>query len=328
MSLRPTFPDPLTIQPLSLPHKQTFILLHGRGSSAANFGPALLSTQIPILTPTSSLASPWLPSALQSHFPHALFIFPNAPRTRATCYRRSRINQWFDCWHVNEDADAQAWLQVDGLRETALYLHGLVRAEAAAVGGLGNVVLGGISQGCAASLVAGLLLEADPAGEERLGAFVGMCGWLPFRSLVGTVEGDADSNVADEGGFDPFERTGSDEQLRDSATVDRVDCARSGPLNSISRLREELEMPCSASSPTYPPIARTPVFMGHGVEDDKVPIGLGRETAERISSAGIPVCWHEYQELGHWFSSAMLADIVHFLKQRSGWDNCPSPKGG
>jgi hypothetical protein len=39
-----------------------------------------------------------------------------------------------------------------------------------------NVVLWGLSQGCAASLVALLTWDGEP-----FGAVVGMCGWLPFR---------------------------------------------------------------------------------------------------------------------------------------------------
>ncbi|KAK3359417.1 hypothetical protein B0T25DRAFT_97573 [Lasiosphaeria hispida] len=64
------FPSPLIIPPLSPPHQQTFILLHGRGSSAAKFGPTLLSSTF---THNNSTA------ALRSTFPHAKFIFPTAP---------------------------------------------------------------------------------------------------------------------------------------------------------------------------------------------------------------------------------------------------------
>jgi acetyl esterase/lipase len=221
---------------------------------------------------------------------------------------------------VAEDADAQPWLQVDGLRETVAYLHGLVRDEAAVVGGLGNVVLGGISQGCAASLVGGLLFEGERE-EERLGGMVGMCGWLPFRRSVrdGRTEGDADvDGLGDEDhSFDPFERAAS-EVLSDAMTTRPGDSVPDALASSITRLREALEMPRQVSK--LRPIASTPIFMGHGTEDEKVPVMLGRDTANRISSTGVRVSWNEYPGLGHWFSSAMLADIVQFLNQNTGWD--------
>lgn len=70
---------------------------------------------------------------------------------------------------------------IDGLRETTAYLHTLIREEIAllraAGGGSRDIVLGGLSQGCAASLVAAALWDGE---EWPLGAVVGMCGWLPF----------------------------------------------------------------------------------------------------------------------------------------------------
>lgn len=72
-------------------------------------------------------------------------------------------------------------LQEPGLRETTAYLHGLLRAEIAVPGGgAADVVLGRLSQGCAAARVALLLWEG-----KRPGAFVGMCGWLPVAARFG-----------------------------------------------------------------------------------------------------------------------------------------------
>src|SRR3569833_3364476 len=83
--------------------------------------------------------------------------------------------QWFDGWHLTEPTKREE-LQIVGLQETIPFIHELIRAEAAIVGGAGNVVLGGLSQGCAAGLLSVMLWEGGP-----LGAFVGMCGWLPYR---------------------------------------------------------------------------------------------------------------------------------------------------
>jgi predicted esterase len=99
------YPPPLIIQPRALPHKQTFILLHGRGSSGDKFGPVLLDT--PILTaPVSSAdgggtnppddqttSSPPTVQTLATTFPHARFVFPTAARRRATVYNRARTHR-------------------------------------------------------------------------------------------------------------------------------------------------------------------------------------------------------------------------------------------
>lgn len=331
MALQSPFPDPLVVPPLST-HKYTFVLLHGRGSSAANFGPALLSTPIPVCAVRTAVPGTAAVPTLASLFPHAKFIFPTAPRNRATVYKRSIINQWFDCWHINEDPDRDAWLMIEGLQQTTSFLHDLLRREATLVGGTQNVVVGGLSQGCAASLVGALLWEG-----ESLGAFVGMCGWLPYKGAIGAAAGgrdiglDSPGNDQDvddfnpfshspvgggEGDFDPFDRPVSgqaDYTFKLSYENITDPCAR-----AILQLREEIELqdtvPFSSGGPS---VTYTPVFLGHGTEDEKVPIQLGKRSAECLESLGIHTSWHEYQGLGHWYSEDMLADLVHFLLEHT-----------
>lgn len=149
-----------------------YYILHGRVSSGEKFGPALLGT------PISNLELPTgTSSSLADAFPHARFAFPRAARRRATIYRRAFANQWFDNWKLDAPSTDREGLQIAGLCETVSYLHDLLRAEIALVlGGVSSIVFGGLSQGCAASLIALLLWEG-----ESIGADLGMCGWLPFR---------------------------------------------------------------------------------------------------------------------------------------------------
>ncbi|KAK1495124.1 acyl-protein thioesterase [Colletotrichum cuscutae] len=87
-----TFPPPMIIPPLKQPHQQTIILLHGRGSSAKIFAPELLSVPL-----DNSTTSPGLNTCtFRDLLPHTRFVFPTAPRSRATIYRRAIINQWYD----------------------------------------------------------------------------------------------------------------------------------------------------------------------------------------------------------------------------------------
>ncbi|KAK0720327.1 Alpha/Beta hydrolase protein [Lasiosphaeris hirsuta] len=163
----------------------TFILLHGRGSSATKSGLALLSSTF---THDSNSTS-----TLRSTFPHAKFVFPTTTCSRATLYKRSIIHQWFDSWDLtprNErEAHAREWLMIDGLQLTTAYLRVLLWQEVALVpGGAESVVLYGLSRGCAASLMTMLLWDG-----ESLAGVVGMCGWLPFADgMVGVIASSGD----------------------------------------------------------------------------------------------------------------------------------------
>ncbi len=90
-------------------------------------------------------------------------------------------------------------MQIEGLRETSAYIHGLMRDAIEEVGA-GNVVLGGLSQGCAAAFVA--LLTCDREG--MFGTF-GMCGWLPFgRGIEEVATAREAMNCGLEDEHDPF----------------------------------------------------------------------------------------------------------------------------
>lgn len=310
------YPDPLIFEPLQLPHRQTFILLHGRGSWAEKFGPELLRTPIQSAryngektlvddsNDTTGTQKPVM--TLQAAFPHARFVFPTAARRRATIYKRSYIHQWFNNWKLDPPATEREELQIEGLRETTKYLHQLLRAEIAIVpGGAKSVVFGGLSQGCAASLVALLLWEG-----EDFGAVVGMCGWLPFAGrLMAEVRGEEDEQQ-DNGalGFDPFSL--------DACDHDGIGSGATGtPVRrAVTWLKEQLDLPALQLPSELLPVQRIPIFLGHGGRDKKVSIVLGRRASECLSELGAGVCWKEYDDLGHWYSGEMLNDLLNFLQ--------------
>ena|SRR3569833_1600479 len=94
MASRPAFPDPLVIYPVSS-HRYTFIILHGRGSSAQRFGPTLLETPVHPSHAAARTDGSQAPTAdtLRTMFPHAKFVFPTAPPRRAVIYKRVITNQ-------------------------------------------------------------------------------------------------------------------------------------------------------------------------------------------------------------------------------------------
>lgn len=211
------YPTLLTIPPPNNnnQHTHTIILLHGRGSNSERFGHVFLET-----------------TALAQRLPTVKFVFPTARKRRSTVLKRIPIHQWFDNYSL-EDPNTRTELQVEGLEETGCFLRELVDEEvrllreghandandASAVGdGYGRVVIGGVSQGCAAAVFcllggfSSLSKEEDGGddGETRqspLGGFIGMSGWLPFeREIAGLLNGESEDDDDD-----PFSHNDEDE---------------------------------------------------------------------------------------------------------------------
>ncbi|KAF8245434.1 alpha/beta-hydrolase, partial [Wilcoxina mikolae CBS 423.85] len=145
----------LTIPP-SGTHTHTLIFLHGRGDRASIFGPIFTSN----LFRTAS-------------FPGLKLIFPTPPETFSHVYNR-RIRQWFDFWHQTPRGEYSPQL-VEGLKEVVEYVGGLIDEEEKE--GV-EVLLGGLSQGCAVAVMAML------AGGRKVKGVVGMSGWMPFAGEV------------------------------------------------------------------------------------------------------------------------------------------------
>lgn len=291
-SRRYTCQDPLIVPPLA-EHRRTWIILHGRGSNAPKFGTELLATQIPGH------------ESLHSAFPCAKFVFPTASASRATIYKRSIIHQWFDNWSLTHPEDKEE-LQSEGLRKTTLYLHGLLREEIAIIGAK-NVIFGGLSQGCAASLIAMLLWDGEP-----LGAVFGLCGWLPYcRHLY--------ERALDAQDHHPSMTTDDKDDFFECEVADAKNSQRTSAERAIEYLVEELALrgDVTASSDSTP----VPIFLGHGVNDDRVPLGVAIEAAACLETLGVNIgdkkrnggVLRKYQDLGHWYSAKMLGDLVDFV---------------
>ncbi len=295
---------PLIIPPTSNNHKSTFIVLHGRGSTADKFASPLLTHLVssPHSSSSKTEQTETTPS-FQSFFPNSKFIFPTARLLRARAYNRSLTHQWFDNYPLDAyEPDHKAHVQAPGLREAVRYVHELLKDAIQEVGAQ-NVVLMGLSQGCATTLTSMLLWEG-----EKLGAVVGMCGYLPYMRPLGEAIAPHDENG--DYGDDVFERSAED----DDETRTAIEIA-------IEHLRAELDLPNTRANEDTVNDANEhrrpleiPVFLGHGVNDDKVPFKYGKELATLLQKMGIGVKWKEYEGLGHWYSADMLRDVVTFLQ--------------
>ena len=206
-------------------------------------------------------------------------------------------NQWFNNYSplsVDGQCQNEDW-QCEGLGETCSFIHRLPRHEISIIGAE-NVILGALSQGCAASLVALLLWDGPP-----FKAMFGMCGWLPMRKRVKEMRDTPPPDDGDDHVFHFF----NDQCASTNTSFD-------GHAQALQYLHDQLDFSSNASAPAEA-FRQTPIFLGHGVLDDKVPIGLGREAACCLQLLGARVEKREYQDLGHWYSPQMQGDVVQFL---------------
>ena len=142
------------VEPATI-HNSTFILLHDRGSSGAEFQRALCSALLP------TLVSQVAPGA-RFIFPDAPFEDPNGGRDwyrledpQLECGETASLDQWRHLMYAAEEVD-------------------MVVEDEARLIGRKNVFLGGVGKGCAVAIMT--LLEK----ERPLGGFIGFGGWMPF----------------------------------------------------------------------------------------------------------------------------------------------------
>ena len=129
-----------------------------------------------------------------------------------------------------------------------------------------------------------------------------MCGWLPFRKQLEDILVSEDLDDADD---DLFETSGGNVQME-------------APAQAIAFLIEELNLSVTESSMSF---QHVPLFLGHGVDDEKVPVRLGREAVSCLKRMGTCVEWRGYEGLGHWYSSEMLCHLVETVRKVTNWED-------
>ncbi|KFY64690.1 hypothetical protein V496_03085 [Pseudogymnoascus sp. VKM F-4515 (FW-2607)] len=283
-------------------HKQTFIVLHGRGGTGESFAASFLDHPI---SPTEDLGRLIGLLTVRACFPHAKFIFPTACLGRATAYGHL-THQWFDNWSPLIHPEHKEELMIEGLAETSSFVHSLLQAEIDVVGAK-NVVLMGLSQGCAAAIMSLLTWQGEP-----LGAAVGMCGWLPFRKqMLDRGDDEVEDNDGGQVG-DPESDNGADVNPKPS----KPETAKL--VRIASWLRNELGI--TGAKSTAVPFQQIPTFLGHGVDDATVRCELGRLASQFLQHVGVDARFNEYEGLDHWFSGNMLRDMILFLDSLEGWE--------
>ncbi|PMD19986.1 hypothetical protein NA56DRAFT_750235 [Hyaloscypha hepaticicola] len=177
------FPDPMIVFQL-VENRQTTIILHGRGPFSAKFGPPLLETPVDSQT-----------------------LRQDPPTQNLSSQRHPRTKQ----------------LSIETQLTSELWVHyGLLEQEIERMG-KENMVLWGLSQGCATSLASLLVWDGEP-----FAGIVGICEWLPYANEMLRIAGDK----RDE---DPFARSDDEGDWEGSAKGDL-------PSQAVEFLRESIDM--------------------------------------------------------------------------------------
>jgi predicted esterase len=267
-------------------HMQTFILLHGLGSNGHKFGSELLRTG-------KTNTGDTLPEA----YPNAKFVFPTAGRRRCQALGRVRLNSWFN-FASFEDFSYRRELQLDGLQESAKEILAILEAEIKSVP-QENIILGGISQGYTMSISVLLCLD------HPLGGFIGMSGGMPYQEDLENVTSD-DASGDDENPFASDEDPTKPQEPIVKAMMYWRDLLCLSPAEVLDKRSTSL---------------KTPILLGHGKSDDKIPFAVGQEASQTLSKLGLNVIWREYDE-GHWYKiPEQIDDIVSFIQSSVGWND-------
>ena len=129
---------------------------------------------------------------------------------------------------------------------------------------------------------------------------IGMSGWLPFyRSIRKNLSVPADGDT----GLDSSMERGIIDTKSRAAILDD--------------LRELLDLPKRSSADIS--CLKTPVFLGHGAADPKVPPRNGEIAVASLRELGMGVRWYAYENFGHWIQEPdEVNDMIDFLRDRAG----------
>lgn len=227
-------------------------------------------------------------NSLRDAFPGCRWVFPSSKEFWNSIFLEE-MPAWFEAPSLTDTAAGQD-LQAPGIRDSVAYVCRILDDEISLVGGRPErVVLGGISQGGAIAMWT--LLCHNNARARGLCAFVGASTWLPFAAEI--------------------EATLSKRPMRPSAQTTAGDF-HDFVLEMIGPLRDDIYRTGRACH-----LLKTPVFMGHGLDDAYVDMGLGKEATDVLSSTGFNVEWKSYcgaEQEGHWLKvPEQVDDIRAFL---------------
>ena len=146
--------------------KSAIFILHGLGASATDFVPVARELDLRAVGDVR-------------------YVFPFAPMRPVTVNGGMSMPAWYDILGV----DLVRREDEKSLRESATDLQALIDREIARGIPASRIVLGGFSQGCAMTLLAGL------RAPQRLAGLLGMSGYLPLAATTAAERSDSNRDV-------------------------------------------------------------------------------------------------------------------------------------
>jgi lysophospholipase-2 len=315
----PTPSDTATIvAPQGDKHTHTVIFMHGREDCGTWFAQDFFDLK-------SSDGR-----TLAEIFPSIRWVFPTAKRRFSARYHHEFenssfkdafegedfdiISQWFDIWDVRDPEDRKE-LMLPGLQESIRQITDIIIEEAQIIP-LERIILGGISQGCATSILALL------SSELNLGGFIGWCGFLPFQrsiealntrtignkhELSGGVQGILGLNLDDP---DIESSNPSSEDSKIEARVGTTYTVKEAEINQKEIFTSDSSMPPQAA-------IKTPIFLAHSEDDEVVPCKLGDDLGQIIKHLGFNVTWKKYIDGMHQIHPDHGVDDMSLFIQRA-----------
>ncbi|TGO54618.1 hypothetical protein BCON_0104g00150 [Botryotinia convoluta] len=271
----PTVPTEIRPTPFIVespkPNKNTLVLLHGTSSWGVPFAQELMAlVHFDVLLPYTKLT------------------FPSGILRKTTVFGGNLTNAWFDIADFSDRTIGEEQ-QKEGLRESVEYLGKLIKDVVDNESHYEDrkVFVGGLSQGCAMSVILLLSGELDRLEVlQKIGGFVGFSGWLPFAKQIAEVLA-----------------AGKDWRQR--------------RILVQSWLRRELSLPSLRPRDDMMVSSEGDmrILLAHGTNDTKVKLEWGEDMRRVLESVGYSVEWKLYEGLGHVIIPEELAYMASFIRQ-------------
>ncbi|TQV91135.1 hypothetical protein V2A60_008057 [Cordyceps javanica] len=134
-----------------------------------------------------------------------------------------------------------------------------------------------------------------------IGGFIGMSGYFAYEFSISMVL--ADDDLGDDDPFSSSDKAHTEEK-----------CVKAQVFERELLCLDAMDAPSAERT-----ACRTPVFLGHGGADEKVPVRLGAAASTVMRSAGYNVNWKCYLKQGHWYKIPDEIDDIIESIARIGW---------